>query len=398
MTLIDLHTAIQDTIKKLRDHGVFPKENNLYDYKLKLNYYGINDPVEIFMRNFAKDILSFSNGGGGIIIIGIKEDKATGSLEDIGLQETCIDILKKVDLNDIVQKFNKIAKIGINIDLQSFQTGTRKFYYLLIEKQSQVIIPMLDSVEYNIKKGEVIYRSSGKNETANFSTQEFNKFLQIKANEKNKEFMEIWSKLLPELFDINPREVLIINPISNRVYGFNGKNNVLSSTNIEIDKSEDGIFNVILNAISAGDIGKISDDEGKPLYKIIGEIRSSSMREHISLSTLLEEIRSKSKYKISFVQLKEVFKYLGWVTDSTFKVESPTDNPVNEGFEMYIWLEKFDSLKKLTKVVCSKEVIEIVLPIVNDSSLHAEIFNRSLSLINTNRNGKAIPPLQSYLN
>jgi len=28
--------------------------------------------------------------------------------------------------------------------------------------------------------------------------------------------MEIWSKLLPEMFDINPREVLIINPKNNK--------------------------------------------------------------------------------------------------------------------------------------------------------------------------------------
>ncbi|CAK8713548.1 hypothetical protein GKODMF_05125 [Candidatus Electrothrix gigas] len=35
--------------------------------------------------------------------------------------------------------------------------------------------------------------------------------------------MEIWSKLLPEMVDINPREVLILNPLQNKVYGFNGK-------------------------------------------------------------------------------------------------------------------------------------------------------------------------------
>ena len=41
--------------------------------------------------------------------------------------------------------------------------------------------------------------------------------------EKSKEFMEIWSKLLPEMVDINPREVLILNPMQNKVYGFNSK-------------------------------------------------------------------------------------------------------------------------------------------------------------------------------
>ena len=66
------------------------------------------------------------------------------------------------------------------------------------------------------------------------------------------------------MFDINPREVLIINPKNNKIYGFNGKDNILSSSEIEIDKTNNGVFNIILNAISAGEIGKISDIEGKP--------------------------------------------------------------------------------------------------------------------------------------
>lgn len=60
------------------------------------------------------------------------------------------------------------------------------------------------------------------------STASFNRLIQMKANEKSKEFMEIWSKLLSEMVDINPREVLILNPMQNKVYGFNSKDNVLS--------------------------------------------------------------------------------------------------------------------------------------------------------------------------
>ena len=30
--------------------------------------------------------------------------------------------------------------------------------------------------------------------------------------------MEIWSNLLPEMVDINPKEVLILNPVQNKVY------------------------------------------------------------------------------------------------------------------------------------------------------------------------------------
>lgn len=379
MTLKELKDQIIQTISCLKDHGIFPKENNHYDYKEALNLYGLIDPTEIFMRNFAKDILSFSNSNGGIIILGIKEDRLTGVYDDIGLNQDNIDLLNKVDLNLITQKFEKIARIGVGIDLQSFQSGTRKFFYILVEKQNQVLIPVNDFPDYKINKGNVIYRASSKNEVANSSTQDFNRFLQLKANEKNKEFMEIWSKLLPEMFEINPREILIINPKYNKIYGYNGKDNTLSSSEIEIDKSDQGVFNVILNAISAGEIGKISDTEGKPLYKIVGEIKAASAREHISLTTLLAEVLKKASYKISSVQLKLLLKYLNWVTDDNFKVENPLTDPTVEEYRDLIWLENFDKIKNVHKVVCAEGTIPIIIEVLNDATKHKEIFGKTLN-------------------
>jgi hypothetical protein len=363
MTIKILREHVAQTICNLKDHGKFPKENNLYDYKLALNIYGLIDPLEVFTRNFAKDIISFSNGTGGIIILGINEDKITNTFDDIGLDPSSLDILDKVDLGYVTQKFEKICKVGIDLDLQPFQLGTRKFYYLLIEKQNHVIIPINDFIDYNLKKGDISYRSSGKNETANHSAQEFNRFLQIKANEKNKEFMEIWSKLLPEMFEINPREILIINPKYNKVYGFNGKDNILSSSDIEIDKSETGVFNVILNAISAGEIGKISDDEGKPLYKIVGEIKSLAPRDFIYLSSLQNKVLNKTKFKFTNVQLKQAIKHLNWVTDENFKVENPPEGTVNPAFNNCIWVETLDTTKK---VVFSEECISELIKVIDN--------------------------------
>lgn len=378
MTLNELKEQIILTIRDLKDHGVFPKENHLYDYKKELNFFGINDALEIFMRNLAKDILSFSNGNGGIIILGIEENTATGKLNDTGLDSKNLDLLTKIDLNLITQKFEKITKTGVNIDLQSFQLGTRQFYYLLIEKQNQVLIPINDFNDYKIKKGEILYRASSKNEIANHSTQDFNRFLQIKSNEKNKEFMEIWSKLLPEIFDINPREILIINPKSNQIYGFNGKDNILSSSEIEIDHSEKGVFNVILNAISAGEIGKISDTEGKPLYKIVGEIKTTVPREYISLTTLLAKVVKLSGFRVSSVQLKILMKYLGWVNDENFEVKNPDTDPTNPEYNNFIWLERFDKLKNSFKVVCSEEAIPEIVAVLSDLSNHIKIFKKEL--------------------
>jgi hypothetical protein len=375
MNIEELRAHVLIAISDIKDHGKFPKENDLYDYKLMLNFYGITDPIEIFLRNFVKDILSFTNANGGIILIGIKEDKLTGKLEEVGLNDDNYNLLQSVDLNLITQKFVKIANVGIGIDLQHFQLGTRKFYYLLIEKQSQILIPTADFTDYKVNKGEIIYRKSGKNEVANISASEFDRFLQIKSNEKSKEFMEIWSKLLPEMFDINPREVLIINPKYNKIYGFNGRDNLLSSSEIEIDKSETGVFNVILQAISAGEIGKISDDEGKPLYKIVGEIKSIAARDFIYITSLVKRVLDKSDYNFSSGQLKTVLKYLGWVSSDTFSVENPEDDVINIEYNQYLWIETLDTNKR---VVFSSEAEEPILNIINDATTHTIVFGKGL--------------------
>lgn len=379
MTVNELKSKVSEIIRDLKDNGIFPKENNTIDYKLKLNIDANKVAIENFIINFAKDILSFSNADGGIILIGISENKTTGKYEDTGLDTENLNILNEIDLNLVSQKFEKITKTGVTVDLQHFKVSTRDFYYLLIEKQNNVLIPINDFKDYKISKGDIYYRASSKNELANINTSEFNRFLQIKANEKSKEFMDIWSKLLPEMFDINPREVLILNPKSNRVYGFNAKENILSSSEIEIDQDDNGVFNIILNAISAGEIGKISNDEGKPIYKIVGELKSKVPRDFVYLTSVYDKVKERAIYNITANHLKQVFKYLEWVTDPKFSIENPKKDILNEKFSDFLWLE---SLDKTVKVVFSKECVEILVKHINDKTLHITIFGKELHPIN----------------
>lgn len=385
MILQLLRANAAETIDKITKHGVFPKENSLYDYKVNLNMYGTTpmnttDAVEIFMKNFAKDVLSFVNSDGGVILIGIYEDKSTGTYVDNGLDELNVKTLNLIDLNLVTQKFESIAKTGVGIDLQSFQIGTRKFFYLLIEKQDQVLVPMNDFADYRIKKGEIFYRASGKNETANNTTQEFNRFLQIKANEKNRDFLDIWSRLLPEMFDINPKEILIINPIHNKVYGLNRADNTLSSADIEIESGDKGVINVILNAISAGEIGKITDTEGKPLYKIVGEIQSNSSRRSIPMATLEAEVKGKADFKFTNVQLKSAIYHLGWVNDEKLKIDNPPSESVIESYAKFVWIEKTDEVKDTHKIVFSKEAVDPLVEVINDAAKHMQIFKKQLDI------------------
>lgn len=375
MILKDLKVKVEEIIKDLKDNGNFPNENHSIDYKLKLNIDNSKDALNNFMINFTKDILAFSNGDGGIILIGINEDNLTGSYKEIGLDTENIDLLQKLDLNLISQKFEKICNVGLNIDLQPFKIGTKNFYYILIEKQTNVLVPLNDFKDYKVNKGDILYRASGKNEIANDSTNNFNRFLQKKSNEKSKEFMDIWSKLLPEMFDINPKEVLILNPISNKVYGFNSRDKILSSSDIDIDHDNNGVFNIILNAISAGEIGKISNDEGKPIYKIVGELKSKVPRDFIYFTSLIDEIKLLTKYNFSSNQLKSLLKYLGWITDDKMKIENPDESKINKDKYEFIWIEILD---KTHKVVFSKKAIKPLVKEINNANNHNIIFGKAL--------------------
>lgn len=376
MNLLELQDNVKVIISDLKDNGNFPKENSHIDYKVDLKIAKSKSALENFLLNFAKDIISFSNADGGTILLGIKEDKATGQNIDVGLTIETLDLLDQIDLNYVTQQFEKITKVGVSIDLQKFNISTRSFYYLIIEKNNQILIPQIDSSEYKLLKGAIYYRASSKNEHANKSTADFNRFLQIKANERSKEFMEIWSKLLPEMVDINPREVLILNPVQNRVYGFNSRDNILSNSDVEIDKNQDGVFNIILNAISAGDIGKITTNEGKPIYKIVGEL--SNFKEHITMTSLEKAVKEKVIYSFTNQHLKNAIHYLGWVGDPKFKVNNPPEGTVSSDFEDYIWVESLDTYSKTTKVFFSVESADEIVKVINNEKIHKEAFNRLL--------------------
>lgn len=378
MHLKELKEKVELYISDLKNNGRYPKENNLVDYKMELRIVSGDNALETFLKNFAKDIISFSNGDGGIIFLGIKENKNTGIHEDVGLNQKNLDLLGSLDLNDVSQKFVKIIKTGVSIDLQQFQISTRKFYYLTIQKSNDSLLPINDLPDYKISKGAIYYRASGKTEQANSSTSEFNRFLQIKANEKSKEFMEIWSKLLPEMVDINPKEVLILNPLQNKVYGFNNKDKTLSGSNIEIEKTQNGIFNIILNAINAGEIGKITDNEGKPIYKIVGELYTN--REHITISSLESAVQNIVKYKFTNLQLKSAIHYLGWVSSADFSIINPEEGTIDNGFNQFIWVEVMDQISQRKKVFFSPDAIKEIAELIENEKVHEKIFNRKLAL------------------
>ena len=382
MKLHELELKAQEIIDNIKNKGIFKKENTLIDYKLKLKINTDDSSVDCLLKNFAKDILAFANKDGGILLIGFEENKETGKITENGLDDENLKLFESIDLKNVSDKIFSMCDAQINFDINKFTIGSRIFYYILIEKHDSILVPKTDFLEWNIKKGDIIYRGPGGNIKANEKTSVFNTFIENKVNEKNKDFMQIWSHLLPEVFNINPKEVLIINPTQGRVYGYDSKNNNLIGTDIEVETDKTGPINVILNAISAGEIGKISPKEGKPIYKIVGEITSKktieTSKESTTMTSILRAVKAESNFNISSVQLKSVMHYLKWTNNTNIVIEDPKDEDLNSEFKDLIWIKTTDDLKGTRKIVFSPEVIPLLLEKVNNPSLHMEIFNDSL--------------------
>lgn len=377
MDLKELKEQVEAIITNLKDHGTYPKENDLVDYKSKLNVVAGDPPVETFLKALGKDCISYANGQGGILILGLKEDQATGKIEDIGLEADNQALFDQLDLNDLTQKFKKITGLSFSVDIQTFTMSVRHYAYVLIPKSSEVLVPKSDFQTYGIKAGEVTYRKGSTNIHANKDSSDFNTFVQIKANEKSKEFMEIWSKIFPEIVDINPKEVLIVNPKLNTVYGYNSVGNILSAGSVDIEQSEDGVVSIVLSTISAGEIGKLTDTEGKPLYKIMGHIYQD--RAKLNMTNLQKEVKKKANFRFHNLQLKAVMNYLGWVNMDRFPVENPPENTVNHDFPDFLWVETTNDIPKKTKVRFSPTGVQELVAVINKPELHQAVFGKTLS-------------------
>jgi hypothetical protein len=368
---------IDEITEGFRQHGNYPKEN-CYDYKVKLNTQiqgvEISDYTQIFMENFAKDIISMHNGDGGILFLGINDD-ANSSNRDVGLDSTQASIMKGINLGAIAQKFDRLCKnIKFAINSQEFPISGRVFYYISIGKGESVAISMKD--EYTLKKGEIWYRGSGKNELANEDSQSMNCFLEKKAKEKSDEHMKIWSQLLPELIEINPKKSLIINLENEKVYGFNSDNKKLLGVSIDI-KDNLGLYQ-ILNCISAGEIGEISKKDGKPIYTIVGSI---SNEDRIPFSSVLKKIQEKAQYSVTDPYIKMACKYLGWVTKEKFKIERPIDGTINDGYKDYLRIETMDASTKSNKIFFSENAVTKLLEVVNNPEEHTKAFGKHLTAV-----------------
>ncbi len=375
MNIEELKKSVTQIIENIKNGIGYPKECEI-DYKRELNIDPNKSGIDNFLINFFKDILSFANGNGGYILIGIEEDKQAGKYHDIGLDEKNLKLLSSLDIHKIVENISGHVKAEPSLDVQAFNMCGREFYYLLIEKSPEVLIPNKDIPEYKIKSGEIWYRNSGGNCHANTATSKINTFIQIKANEKSKDFMTIWSNLLPEMIDINPKEVLILNVADQKVYGFNKKGGKLDGGTIEVDDKSD-TFKIILKSIQEGEIGKISNTEGKPMFRIVGDMVDGGD----PLTGASEKIKNIVKYYFTNKELRDCLYYLGYTTIKNILHEASdsftgiTDNGKNYIFRICIHQSKGKYALRL-----SSACVENIINLVKDESKHTDIFSKVLSI------------------
>lgn len=372
-------------------NGRYPKECDI-DYKIALTKKPDLSGLEIFLFNFFIDILSFSNSDGGVLLLGIKEDKSTGEKEEVGLNEPDLNLLQKIELNEISKKISAYTKVEPLLDLQPFNIGSRKCYYLLINKSEQVLIPNKDENKFKIKKGEIRFRKSGENTIANENTSKLSDFISRKANERSKDYLDIWRDLIPSMVEIHPKDIIIINPKENKIYGFNKESKLITIpvnfTQKDGATKED--YNVVFNVINKKDILGVSSEGGKDAFRIVNDIElidSQHVRtrevekERINFTSAVKEIQRLSGYKFSSVDFKKLCFYKKISTNDDFTILDNRDRKVDSSVildENYIFSSVDDKVTKTRRIYATQKCIDEFTEIIKDKNQHMAIFNKEL--------------------
>jgi Putative DNA-binding domain len=386
MTIAKLKEQWDECFVNIRDHNEYKVEGHSIDYKSNLNIPQSLDISEsnenLVFFSLAIDIISYANSDGALIILGVEEDKLkdTEKFKVCGVNSETSKILENLDCSKLKQLIQKITGYSLAVEKDSKKVLDKVIYALMIPKAEEVLVVQQNYLISNIPvltKGNVHFRDGDGNEKANDTSSRMNKFIQIKANEKSKDFMKIWSNLLPEMIDINPKEILILNVEEQKVYGFNKTGNRLDSGKIKVE-DRSNTFKVILESIQAGEIGKISNDEGKPVYRIVGDYAESGD----PISTCSNIVSQQTNYSISANDIKKVLKYLGFVTTESIAItlnSKVSDEITTEGKD-YIFPICTNQSKNSYTLRFSSECTNKVIETVKNSELHETIFGKILHL------------------
>jgi hypothetical protein len=136
------------------------------------------------------------------------------------------------------------------------------------------------------------------------------------------------------------------------VYGFNSRDNTLSGGDIEI-QAENNVFNIILQSIKAGDIGKIVDNEGKPVYKIIAETKR--IKAPIPVTTVFKYLTQETGYKFNIEDIKTLAYNQKWVSVPDFKITEFDENILKSEYADFVWSEVTNASTKSKRVVFSED-------------------------------------------
>ena len=153
MKLNELKIHAKEIVDKFKDTWTLPKENHKIDFKRKLNIWAKEIPIDTLLRNLGKDIIAFANSDGGVIFLWFEEYE-NGTYWEVGLGDDNLHVLSNLDLNDIEQKIYKICKSGISIEIIHFRMWTKQFYYILVEKSENILIPINDYKDFKLNKWE----------------------------------------------------------------------------------------------------------------------------------------------------------------------------------------------------------------------------------------------------
>ena len=202
------------------------------------------------LSKYLKTSVAYANSKGGYIVFGIA-DKPHHLR---GLSGNNLKMFEDIQPEKMSQNFNEHFAPEIEWEIQQYELQEKIFGLLYIkEAKDKPVICIKNSGKEILKEGDIYYRYRGRSERIRYP--ELRAILEARRQHEQK----IWMEHIKNIARIGIHEVGIFDLRSGKISGSGGS--------LLIEES-------LLSQISFIKEGNFSEDKGKPVLKIVGQVQS----------------------------------------------------------------------------------------------------------------------------
>lgn len=237
---------LKEIIEDIDDRGYLRRrESTQLEFKEK---FGLKSSAK-----YLKSIAAFANPKGGIIIYGVKDSPRI----PVGINRDKFDAIKQEKISTFLSEYFSPEIIW---DIGLFEALGKWFGYIEIQESEYKPVICKKDAQGVLRNGDIFYRYRAQSKLIQFP-----ELKQIQDEIKEKE-RQLWMKHIERISRIGPQHVAFLDLFDGSIEVGTGKSQLILDPELLAD---------LKNKVKFIEEGNISEKEGAPTLKIVGEIHQT---------------------------------------------------------------------------------------------------------------------------